>query len=335
MVDRLTLLSGQLNLDTSTPQKALPSSDRKPSDSSAGRLSGLLNKLNLDSTARQADSSYFWNNEEIVKQYVERGNIVQTKRYFQALNWLDAHPIKCTETVVDIGAGDGNISALFAMKVLKGNLLAVDYSIPMVRAAQINKRNLKLANMNVWHADATNLSLPTENESIDRIISFTAIHWFNDINKFMAGVDKYLKPGGVFFFRYAGCEGDQTLELAEEMRKEEEWASKFEGFENPMHTYPVDEMRGSIKKVHMVCEKAAIWENVERFRDREGYKNYVAGWLPHLYHLSGDDREKFLEELISRHCSNEDNYDHGDLIVRDTQVEVWGFKPAATKKAAL
>lgn len=271
----------------------------------------------------------FWRNPDVVNAYRNGGNATQIKRFYQANQWLTKNPIKPGELLVDVGAGTAEISLLFAMCLASGNVLAVDYSPAMVMAAQMNKRALGLPNINIWNSDAMNLSLPANEASVDRLISFTAIHWFNDIEKFLNGVHKYLKPGGLFFFRYAGCQGDQTLEAAEKLRKEDKWVSRFEGFNNPMYTHSIDKMQAIIRKVNLVCEKAAIWENIEHFNNREDYKKYVEGWLPHLYFLTDEqDRQEFLDEIVERHCNNPNHHSKDNtIIVFDTQVEVWGYKP--------
>jgi ubiquinone/menaquinone biosynthesis C-methylase UbiE len=271
----------------------------------------------------------FWNNPEIVKNYASGGNATQLKRYFKTKDFLKKHPIKDAELIVDIGAGTGEISAQWAMNNLNGIIFAVDYSDAMVRIAQERIGSLGLSNIHIWCSDAMDLKLPTETGTIDRMISYTAIHWFPHIGKFLEGVNKYLKPGGSFYFRFAGCDGDETLELAEEIRKEARWINLFAGFINPMHAHGLSEIRARLQKEGMVCESAFIWENVEKFANADLYAKYVKGWLPHLYHLQNEeDQEEFLKELVEKHCSRLDRQFDGDKIfVKDTQIEMWGYKP--------
>lgn len=270
----------------------------------------------------------FWKNQEIVDRYANGANVTQTNRYFQASGWLAENPIQVGETLVDIGCGTGVITSFFAVSNAAGNVYGVDYSPAMIRAAEKTVRKFGVNNVSLWNADAMDFSCPAKEGGVDRMISFTAIHWFSDISKFFTGIEKYLKPGGVFFFRYAGCEGDETLVLAEKMRKEEKWIAKFEHFSNPMYTYSTEKMRQEITKVKMGCKKASIWENTEEFPDRDEYKKYVSGWLPHLCFLdSQEDRNEFLKELVDRHCSRRERCDeNGRVTVTDTQVEIWGYK---------
>lgn len=274
------------------------------------------------------NSQDFWKNPEVVTRYAAGGNHVQQARFYQAGPWLAKYPINKGETIVDIGAGTSEITMLFATVNGAGQNYAVDYSDAMVSVAHRKLAKTNISNLQVWSCDATKLKLPTAESTVDRIISFTAIHWFPNLEGFIDGVNKYLKPGGTFFFRYAGCEGDETLEVAEKLRQEDKWKSKFTAFECPMHTYSPEAMRSAISKVGLVWEEAAIWKNVETFDSKDAYKSYVEGWLPHLYHLKGEERQDFLNDVINTHCSRKDRTNEkGEITVWDTQVKVTGLKP--------
>jgi len=269
----------------------------------------------------------FWKNPEIVAKYASGGNQVQTARFYQAAPWLAAHPIKPGELIADIGAGTGEIALLFATVNGSGQNYAVDYSDAMVRVAHAKLSKAKIINLQIWTSDATKLKLPTAEGTVNRMVSFTAIHWFPELGGFIEGVHKYLAPGGLFFFRYAGCQGDETLELAEKLCREEKWKQKFEKFSCPMHTHTPEAFRTTLEKVGLVWEEVCIWKNKETFDNAEGYKAYVAGWLPHLYHLEGSDREEFLQTVVKTHCQRPDRNNNGEITVLDTQVKITGAKP--------
>ena len=283
-----------------------------------------MNKVPSDSSGYN-----FWKNPEIVTNYAGGGNETQKRRFFQAAEWLRENPFKPKEYLVDIGAGTGEITLLFAMCNASGRNLAVDYSKAMVNVAQEKVRQAHLSNVQIWNSDAMELNLPTGKETVTRIVSFSAIHWFPHLDKFINGVDHYLAPEGKCFFRYAGCEGDETLKIAEEMRKEDKWVDKFDGFSCPMYTHRPETMRDEIEKVQMKCEKYIFRINTEEFANASDYSKYVMGWLPHYYQLKdSDERNVFLTELVETHCSRDDRHDEkGRITVEDSQVEIWASKP--------
>ncbi len=93
------------------------------------------------------------------------------------------------------------------------------------------------------------------------------------------------------------------------------YSDAFDKFVCPMHTYSPVDMQNEIEKVGLVWEEASIWRNTETFEDADGYKAYVSGWLPHLYHLSGKDRDDFLDEVVKTHCARPDRNKNGEITV--------------------
>ena len=86
-------------------------------------------------------------------------------------------------------------------------------------------------------------------------------------------------------------------------------------------------MQKTIEKVGLVWDEASIWRNEEKFENQEAYKTYVVAWLPHIYHLEGQEREDFLNEVVTTHCARPDRNAKGEITVWDTQVKVTGSKP--------
>lgn len=271
-------------------------------------------------------SQTFWQNPDIVERYASGGNQVQTARFYQIAPWLAQHPIKPGETIADVGAGTGEIALLFATVNGSGQNYAVDYSDAMVRVAHAKLSKAKISNLQIWTSDATQLKLPTAENTVNRMVSFTAIHWFQNLTGFVDGVNKYLTPGGIFFFRYAGCQGDETLELAEKISTDDKWKQKFEKFTCPMYTHTPEVFRATLEKVGLMWEEASIWRNVETFDNEDAYKTYVAGWLPHLYHLEKADRPDFLNAVVKAHCQRPERNCNGKITVWDTQVKITGSK---------
>jgi len=145
-------------------------------------------------------------------------------------------------------------------------------------------------------------------------------------------VNKYLKQGGVFYFRYAGCVGDETLLLAEQLRTTTpKWIEHFKDFKQPMKTYNPSDLSKIIEKFDLVCEQYRFFKNIIYFDDETAYKKYVNGWLPHLYYLDAAwYREEFLDEIVKLQKESQKNKwtstSHGRLIVVETQVEIYGRK---------
>ena len=106
------------------------------------------------------------------------------------LEWLDAKP---TETILDLGCGDGQLTQRIASTGV--SVIGVDTSPEMVAAARCR---------GVQADEASAESLPYPGSSFDAVFSNAALHWVRDQDAMMAQVRRVLKPVGRFVAEMGG-----------------------------------------------------------------------------------------------------------------------------------
>jgi len=105
---------------------------------------------------------------------------------------LDLLAPKAGERILDLGCGDGVLSARIAET--GAEIVGVDSSEAMIQAAVALGVDAHLA-------DAQ--ALPFESE-FDAVFSNAALHWMPDTDAVLAGVFRTLKPGGRFVAEFGG-----------------------------------------------------------------------------------------------------------------------------------
>jgi trans-aconitate 2-methyltransferase len=141
--------------------------------------------------------------------------------------------LKGNERILDIGCGDGRITAEIASRVPRGSVLGVDSSGDMIRLASSHaETNLRFA-----EADARILSFHHE---FDVVVSFNALHWLPDQAAPLRGIHKALKRGGYAQLRLVADGERKSLEtVLEETRKSEKWTRYYSNFRDPyLHLTP-------------------------------------------------------------------------------------------------
>ena len=106
------------------------------------------------------------------------------------LEWLDAKP---TETILDLGCGDGQLTQRIASA--GAIVIGVDASPEMVAAAR---------SRSVQADEVSAESLPYPGSTFDAVFSNAALHWVRDQDAMMAQVRSVLKPGGRFVAEMGG-----------------------------------------------------------------------------------------------------------------------------------
>src|SRR5437764_5379633 len=87
---------------------------------------------------------------------------------------LALRDLKGSERILDVGCGDGKITAQIASRDSKGSVVGVDSSRDMISFARSHFGPATLPNVQLEVADARRM--PFKNE-FDLVVSFNALHW--------------------------------------------------------------------------------------------------------------------------------------------------------------
>jgi trans-aconitate 2-methyltransferase len=141
--------------------------------------------------------------------------------------------LKGNERILDIGCGDGRVTAEIARRVPHGSVLGVDSSHDMIQFASSHaETNLRFA-----VADAHALSFHNE---FDVVVSFNALHWLPDQAAPLRSIHSALKRNGYAQLRLVADGERKSLEtVLEETRKSKKWAPYYSNFRDPyLHLTP-------------------------------------------------------------------------------------------------
>jgi trans-aconitate 2-methyltransferase len=103
---------------------------------------------------------------------------------------------KGSERIMDLGCGDGVLTARLAEMVPEGFVLGIDSSRGMIEAA----RGLRSKNLEFRLEDINSLDY---REEFDLVFSNATLHWVKDHNRLLESCFKSLKRGGKVRFNFA------------------------------------------------------------------------------------------------------------------------------------
>ncbi|MBN2369181.1 MAG: methyltransferase domain-containing protein [Vicinamibacteria bacterium] len=130
-------------------------------------------------------------------------------------------------SVLDLGCGDGVLTAAIARNVPRGRVLGVDSSPSMIETA----RALASDNVIFRLLDANDIDHDAE---FDLVFSNATLHWIHDHERLLGRVRAALRPGGRIRFNFAG-DGNCSnfIAVVRDRMIRSEYAACFAGFHWP------------------------------------------------------------------------------------------------------
>ncbi len=114
-----------------------------------------------------------------------------------------------TEDILDLGCGDGKVTALLA-EATHGHVLGVDKNESMIALAQKSYTNIAFQVM-----DATTLHF---DNAFDVVFSNAVLHWVDDHEAVARGIYRALKPHGKIMLQFGGYgNAERILEIMDDM----------------------------------------------------------------------------------------------------------------------
>lgn len=206
--------------------------------------------------------------------------------------------LKGTERLLDIGCGDGKVTAEIAARLPLGSVLGIDNSPDMIALAQQTFPAEKHPNLAFAIGDASSLSFP---DPFDVVFSNAALHWVLDHRPVLEGIRQSLKPGGRILLQMGGKgNGAELLAIFDRLMKADRWAAHFQGFSFPYGFFVPDQYNGWLRRAGLTPRRALLIPKKMVHRSREEFAAWIrVTWLPYTHRVPENERTKFIEEAAT------------------------------------
>lgn len=203
------------------------------------------------------------------------------------------------ESVLDLGCGDGRITAEIAGRLPAGRALGVDPSHRMVEYA---RGAYAAPNLRFEIADAR--TLPFEAD-FDLVVSFNALHWVRqpDQPRAMAALARSLRPGGRTFLQFVGAGPRTSLEdVIEEVATSPAWGSWFPDFVAPYFHPTPEEYRALAQAAGLAVEAMDLAAREWDFGSDEAFTKWCeATFVEWTNRLPAERHPDFIAEVLARY----------------------------------
>lgn len=205
------------------------------------------------------------------------------------------------ERVLDIGCGEGKISAEVAQRLPEGSVLGIDPSTRMISFARSHFPRSAYPNLGFEIADAT--ALPYRG-AFDLVVSFNALHWVHDQDAALRGIRAALKASGRTFLQFVPQGPRQCLEdVIEETCRAERWAGCFGERHRPPYVHFTSEEYARLAernglRVERLERELYSWD----FGGREGFADWAdVTFVEWTRTIPKGERASFIADVLDRY----------------------------------
>lgn len=229
------------------------------------------------------------------------------------------------EHVLDIGCGDGRVTAAIAACVPQGSVTGIDSSQEMIRFAVKHYPHRTHQNLAFVQMDAGHLVFSGK---FDIVFSNAALHWIADHKHLLPGIARSLCPSGRLLIQMGGKgNAAQAFEALAVLLKTPRWAGYFEDFSFTFGFFGPDEYRQWLAGAGFKPVRVELIPKDMVYPDREAFAGWIrTTWLPWLARLPEQEHPEFIRAFIDEYLSRYPTEADGTIHIGMMRLEVEAIK---------
>ncbi len=195
------------------------------------------------------------------------------------------------ESILDIGCGDGKITALLANKVPFGKVVGIDPSSSMLKKA---KDTYEENHLTFYEGSAENFFL---DEQFDHVVAIHVMHWIKEQKIALQNICRHIKPQGHIHLVLAPSKEGLPFYKAL-LKMVDIWKEDFIGFINPQQVFDMETYRKLMIEAGFHVEAIHYLHHESIHENKKKLQAWIEQWLPHGKYLPEEKRSLFFTELL-------------------------------------
>ncbi len=237
----------------------------------------------------QVDHSTHWN----AKEY----HFNSEEQFQVARSIVESLALRGDEAVLDIGCGDGKITAMIQAKASEGQTMGIDISTSMVSYARAMFPHIKFEQKDAHLIDFDN--------QFDLVVSFTAMQWVTDQRQALQGIYKALKSSGKTIIEMPQGLPTPFQAAVDKVKNDAKWREYFVNYSPNWRFYECNEYRSLLEEANFTIESINSREITHEFPSRQAIIGFLRQWFPYLSQIPSDsEKSVFLEQVVDEYMKN-------------------------------
>jgi trans-aconitate methyltransferase len=228
------------------------------------------------------------------------------------------------ESILDVGCGDGKVTAELARALPDGLVVGTDASPQMIAFAKRTFPVKKFPKLQFHICDARKISAKKFAAKFDVVFSNAALHWVNDHEKILRGAAAVLKSGGRLVVSCGGKGNAQDVFVAlrPEMRLKR-WREFFRQMPTPYFFYAPEDYKKWLPKFGFKIQKLKLAPKDATYEGAQGFATWLrTTWIPYVQRVPENLREEFIAAVTQRYLAKHPPDATGKVHVKMVRLEI-------------
>jgi trans-aconitate 2-methyltransferase len=215
-------------------------------------------------------------------------------------DFVDALPVDGVGSVLDVGCGDGYLTARLAARAPAATVLGVDASPGMIAEAQQRADG----RMRFELADVLRF---TSAETFDLVVSANTLHWVTDLGSALSRLAAVqtadaTPPARLVCQLVPATPWPSIEDIADEVAASPASAARFPSGFRPVVHPSADELSSLVREAGYRVDDVRSWHETFRFPSIDDFARWCAvGMTAWTDHLEPAAREPFIAEVVERY----------------------------------
>jgi trans-aconitate 2-methyltransferase len=220
------------------------------------------------------------------------------------------------EHILDIGCGDGKITAELAQAVPRGSATGIDASAPMIDFARA-----KFAGQDFQVMDARAIHFDPK---FDLVFSNAALHWVDDHEAFLRGAAGVLRPGGRLAVSCGGQGNAQAMtNILHAIMRRKRWRAYFRDLSTPYFFYTPEQYRTWLDRANFQAHRVDLTPKDAFYDGITGLTAWLrTAWLPYTQRVPEPNREEFISQVAEGYVTKHRTDPQGRVSVHMVRLEI-------------
>jgi trans-aconitate 2-methyltransferase len=206
------------------------------------------------------------------------------------------------EDILDVGCGNGLITAELSVRTPHGSVLGIDAAPDMIAFSKARFDQAIYSNLHFQVLDVCSMNFLHQ---FDVVTALSSLHWVKDIHKAVSAIAQSLKPTGRALL-YMGLKNNLPL-----VRALEEVLDEY-GLAIPWYLYNVEEILGVVSKAGLTILNHEVVYSGARFKNQDAFEAWIEA-MPYGHALPVEERKALLKKIVKRYLQYLPANDDGSI----------------------